>query len=55
VAKKAAELMSRSQEGEMLAFADVAIAATAMVHGFILVTRGAKSFKRIEGLKLENY
>lgn len=56
VAKKAAELdASLARRGEMLAFADVAIAATAMAHGFILVTRDAKSFKRIEGLKLENY
>jgi predicted nucleic acid-binding protein len=36
----------------MLAFADVAIAVAAMAHGFILVTRDAKSFKGIEELKL---
>lgn len=53
VAKKAVELdASLARRGEMLAFADVAIAVAAMTHGFILVTRDAKSFKGIEGLKL---
>lgn len=56
VAKRAADLdASLVRKGEMLGFADVAIAATAMAHGFILVTRDTKSFKRIEGLKLESY
>jgi len=56
VAKRAAELnASLARKGEMLGFADVAIAATALAHGFTLVTRDAKGFRRIEGLRLENY
>jgi len=56
VAKRAAELdASLARRGEMLGLADVAIAATAMAHGFILVTRDTKDYKRIEGLKLEGY
>ena len=35
--------------------ADLFIAACAKVHGLILVTNNMKHFKRIKGLKLENW
>lgn len=41
--------------GAIIDDADLFIAACAMVHGLILVTNNMKHFKRIKGLKLENW
>ncbi|AEA47784.1 PIN domain-containing protein [Archaeoglobus veneficus] len=55
IAKKAAEIdASLAKRGEMLPFPDVVIAATAVVYDLILVTRD-EHFKRIKGLKIEEY
>jgi len=55
IAKKAAEIdASLAKRGEMLPFPDVVIAATAIVYDLTLVTRD-EHFKRIKGLKVEDY
>ena len=41
--------------GTIIDDADLFIAACAKVHGLILVTNNLKHFKRIKGLKLENW
>jgi predicted nucleic acid-binding protein len=41
--------------GSIIDDADLFIAACAKVHGLILVTNNIKHFKRIKGLKLENW
>jgi len=41
--------------GTIIDDADLFIAACAKVHGLILVTNNMKHFKRIKGLKLENW
>lgn len=41
--------------GAIIDDADLFIAACAKVHGLILVTNNMKHFKRIKGLKLENW
>jgi tRNA(fMet)-specific endonuclease VapC len=41
--------------GAIIDDADLFIAACAMVHGLILVTNNMKHFKRIKGLKMENW
>jgi predicted nucleic acid-binding protein len=41
--------------GRMLDWADPFIAATALVHGRIIVTRNVRHFDRIEGLLVENW
>jgi tRNA(fMet)-specific endonuclease VapC len=35
--------------------ADILIAATAMKHGMVVVTDNTQHFKRIKGLKVENW
>jgi tRNA(fMet)-specific endonuclease VapC len=42
------------QQGSILENADILIAATALSHDAILVTRNLKHFGRIEGLRLES-
>ena len=41
--------------GTIIDDADLFIAACAKVHGLTLVTNNIKHFKRIKGLKLENW
>ena len=41
--------------GKTVDLADLFIAATALVHNLIVVTRNVKHFERIEGLQLENW
>ena len=41
--------------GAIIDDADLLIAACAKVHGLVLVTNNMKHFKRIKGLKLENW
>jgi predicted nucleic acid-binding protein len=41
--------------GTIIDDADLFIAACAKVHGLILVTNNVKHFKRVKGLKLENW
>ena len=41
--------------GAIIDDADLFIAACARAHGLILVTNNMKHFKRIKGLKLENW
>jgi predicted nucleic acid-binding protein len=41
--------------GTIIDDADLYIASCAKVHGLILVTNNMKHFKRIKGLKLENW
>lgn len=43
------------RDGRMLDWADLFIAATALVHGKIVVTRNVRHFDRIEGLLVENW
>jgi len=55
IAKKAAEIdASLAKRGEMLPFSDVVIAATAIVYDLTLITRD-EHFRRIKGLKIEEY
>ncbi len=51
-----AELMaSLRRSGRMLDWADLFIAATALVHGKVVVTRNVRHFDRIDGLLVENW
>lgn len=43
------------RSGRMLDWADLFIAATALVHGKVIVTRNVRHFDRIEGLLVENW
>ncbi|HEV2124585.1 MAG TPA: type II toxin-antitoxin system VapC family toxin [Chloroflexota bacterium] len=43
------------RRGALLEDADILIAATALAHDAILVTRNTKHLERIEGLRLENW
>lgn len=46
---------SLEKDGKIIDDADLFIAACAMVTGAILVTNNEKHFKRIKGLKMENW
>jgi len=53
---KAAEIYADlSERGELIGDADILIAASALVHGLGIVTNNEEHFKRIEGLKVENW
>lgn len=43
------------RRGEPLEDADILIAATALAHGLVLVTDNEQHFRRIPGLKVENW
>jgi tRNA(fMet)-specific endonuclease VapC len=43
------------KSGERIGNEDCWIAATAMEHGFVLVTRNESHFNRIPGLRVENW
>ena len=54
VAKKFGELSAALQgKGQPLADADLAIAATALHHGLVLVTGNVRHYRRIPGLRIE--
>jgi tRNA(fMet)-specific endonuclease VapC len=44
-----------SQRGELIGDADILIAASALVHGDVLVTNNQGHFKRVTGLRLDNW
>lgn len=55
IAKNAAKIdADLAKKEEMITFPDTVIAATALTYDLILVTKD-EHFKRIEGLKLEEY
>jgi predicted nucleic acid-binding protein len=41
--------------GKRVEWADLVIAATALVHGHVVVTRNVKHFDRVDGLQVENW
>jgi len=43
------------RRGELIEDADILIAATALAHDAVLVTRNLKHFERVEGLRLESW
>ena len=43
------------RSGRSLDWADLFIAATALVHGLVVVTRNVRHFDRIDGLVIENW
>jgi tRNA(fMet)-specific endonuclease VapC len=56
VAGKAAEIYDELRSaGKLVEDADILIAATAMTHGMVVVTDNTQHFKRIRGLKVENW
>jgi tRNA(fMet)-specific endonuclease VapC len=55
-AEKAAEIYDELRSiGKLVEDADILIAATAMKHGMVVVTDNTQHFKRIRGLKVENW
>jgi len=44
-----------SKQGELIGDADILIAASALVHGFGLVTKNERHFRRISDLQVENW
>lgn len=46
---------SLSQRGDLISDADILIAATAIVHGLIVVTNNTQHFRRIQNLQVENW
>jgi tRNA(fMet)-specific endonuclease VapC len=56
IAEKAADIYDELRRaGKLVEDADILIAATAMKHGMIVVTDNIEHFKRIRGLKVENW
>ena len=43
------------QRGELVGDADILIGASALVHGLVVVTNNEDHFKRIPGVKVENW
>ena len=43
------------RRGELISDADILIAATALIHGLVLVTENASHFQRISGLHIESW
>ncbi|MEO8286704.1 MAG: PIN domain-containing protein [Chloroflexota bacterium] len=41
--------------GTLITDADILIAATAQVHGLVMVTYNEKHFNRVSGLQIENW
>ena len=55
-AKRAGDLLAALESrGEGIGIEDVLIAATALVHGLVVVTRNVKHFDRIEELPVERW
>ena len=56
IAEKAADIYDELRRaGKLVEDADILIAATAMKLGMIVVTDNIEHFKRIKGLKVENW
>jgi len=56
VAEKASELYVKlKKKGMLIQDADLLIAATALVHGFCVITNNESHFSRIKGLKVKNW
>ena len=56
IVKKASEIYAElKKKGELIEDADILIAATCIIKGYILITDNEKHFKRIEGLEVENW
>ena len=56
IAEKAADIYDELRRtGKLVEDADILIAATAMKHGMVVVTDNTGHFKRIKGLKVENW
>ena len=41
--------------GQLIGDADILIAASALAHGFVLITNNEEHFKRVSGLHMENW
>lgn len=53
---RAAELSADlRRDGREIGLIDTFLAATAMTHGFIMITRNTRHFERIAGLNVENW
>ena len=53
---RTADLSAQQQRaGKRIEWADLVIAATALVHGLVVVTRNVKHFDRVDGLLIENW
>jgi len=56
IIRKASEIYAElKREGKMIEDADILIAATCLVRGFVLITDNEKHFRRIKGLETENW
>lgn len=47
--------LSLTKRGELIGFEDTMIASVALSHGFTVVTRNEKHFRRIPELRIENW
>lgn len=56
ISLRAAELAAELQrQGCAIGVPDTFLAATALVHGLVVVTRNVRHFERVDGLVLENW
>ncbi|MBE8539382.1 PIN domain-containing protein [Geoglobus acetivorans] len=56
IIRKGSEIYAElKREGKMIEDADILIAATCLVRGFVLITDNEKHFRRIKGLETENW
>ncbi len=56
IERKAGEIYAYlKKKGEIISDADILIAATVLVNDSVLVTNNVEHFKRIKGLKIENW
>ena len=56
IIRKASEIYAElKREGKIIEDADILIAATCLVKGFVLITDNEKHFGRIKGLETENW
>jgi tRNA(fMet)-specific endonuclease VapC len=54
--KKAAQVYANlRQRGKLISDADILIAGIALAGDYVLVTQNLKHFKRVTGLKVENW
>ena len=56
IIRKASKIYAElKREGKIIEDADILIAATCLVKGFVLITDNEKHFRRIKGLETENW
>lgn len=56
VAEKAAYIDAQlARKGQIIGYADLLIAATALTYGLVLITRDLEHFSRVEGLDIREY